>query len=147
MTTGKVKQVREQGRKGYTGKNGEMFVHMVTLEEPIDGISEFEYHSKSPTCSKFVAGEVATFTTEKRTNGQYTNYKIMPAVASPFVATNNNAKGAVGGFIPKDEGRISALSAASSAATFYSGKLSSTPEQVMELAERIYQFALSKSGK
>jgi hypothetical protein len=142
MVTGKVKQVREQGRKGYTGKNGEMFVHMVTLEEPIDGISEFEYHSKSPTCSKFVAGEVATFTTEKRTNGQYTNYKIMPAVASPFVSG-----GGAKGVSPKDEGRISALSAASSAATFYSGKLSSTPEQVMELAERIYQFALSKSGK
>jgi hypothetical protein len=143
-TTAKIKQVREQGKKGYTGKNGEMFVHMVTLEEPIDGIYEYEYHSKSPTCSKFVAGQDATFTTEKRVNGNYTNYKIMPAVATPFVA-GGAAKG--GGFAPKDEGRISALSAASSAANFYSGKLSSTPEQMMDLAERIYQFALSKSGK
>lgn len=144
MTTAKIKKVAEQGKRGYTGKNGEMFIHIVTLETPIEGISEWEYHSKSPTCTKFVAGQEATFTTEVKQNGQYTNYKISPVAPMPQFSG-----GGGGGFKRevKDEGRISALSAASSAATFYSSRMNATPEMLLDLAERIYQFSVSKSSK
>lgn len=142
MTTAKIKKVAEQGKRGYAGRNGEMFVHVITLETPIDGVADWEYHSKSPTCTKFVAGQDATFTTEVKQNGQYTNYKISPVAAVPSFGGGKAA-----GPQAKDEGRISALSAASSAATFYSNRMNATPEMMLDLAERIYQFSVAKSSK
>lgn len=142
MTTAKIKKVAEQGKRSYAGRNGEMFVHVITLETPINGVSDWEYHSTSPTCTKFVAGQDATFTTEVKQNGQYTNYKISPVAAVPSFGGGKSS-----GSQAKDEGRISALSAASSAATFYSNRMNATPEMMLDLAERIYQFSVAKSSK
>lgn len=143
MKTAKISQVRENART-YTGKFGEMHIHVVTLAEAIDGQTEWEYHSKSEKCTKFTAGAEATFSTEVSARNGYTNYKITPLDV-------NKAPGAPspfrGGGAPKDEGRISALSAASTAAMFYSHRPSAKPEDLLELAEKVYQFALSKSGK
>lgn len=142
MENKKVKSVRENVRS-YDGKNGKNYIHMITLEEGVviegDLVLEGEYHSQKPTCENFVAGQEATFETEKRVNGQYTNYKFKPVRA----AFSNGFKGGKK-MEPKDQGTITALSCASTAANYYHQR-QATEEQVLAFAEKLFNWATSKS--
>lgn len=144
MTSGKIKSVSENVRR-YTGRNGELFVHMITLAEPIDGVSDWEYHSKSPQCTKFTADAETTFTTEVKQKGQYTDYKITPMMPPPMATAAPGIPKFVGG--GKDEGRITALSAVASACAFYAHRAAATPVDVMAFAEKIFDYASGKSTK
>jgi hypothetical protein len=147
MQTKTVKSVRENTRS-YTGKNGTTYLHTITLDGPIDvegqGVVDFEYHSLKPTCDAFVAGKEAKFEVEKKVSpdGKYTNYKIKPVKDAPAFGGGGSFKKAE----PKDEGRISALSCASTAANYYSQR-QGTEEQVLAFAEKLFQWASSKSSK
>lgn len=146
IKTGKIQSVRESART-YTGRNGELYVHMITLAEPVEGVTEWEYHSKSPQCTKFTPGAETTFSTEVRQNGKYTDYKITPVMPPPGPTGGGAPRFGGGGRETKDEGKITALSAASSACNFYAHRAGATPEQVLALAEKIYDFANSKTSK
>lgn len=74
METKMIEQVRENVKE-YDGRNGHIHVHMVKVEGDPE---EWEYHSLTPECKKFTPKEEATFTTDVRVNGQYTNRKISP---------------------------------------------------------------------
>ena len=143
MKTAIVKQVRENAKKSYVGRNGNVFVHGITIEgDP----QEYEYHSLQETCTKFVPTQEATFTTEVKVNGAYTNYKISP------VAPLKPAGGGFSGGAKKDYGKdqevISALSSVSTAANFYSNRgVAIGEDKLLELAEKIYNWATSKSKK
>lgn len=144
MITKQVKSVRENVRN-FAGKNGTTYIHMITLESPvtIEGaeVIEGEYHSTKATCENFTAGKEATFETEKRVSpdGKYTNYKFKPVKAAGFSGFSAGKKAD-----PKDQGTITALSCASTAANYYQQR-QSTPEQVIEFAEKLFQWATSKS--
>jgi hypothetical protein len=64
----------------------------------------WELLNMSPTCTEFKVGEVATFTTETKQNGQFTNNKIRPVKTAPagggFKPGFKPSGG--GGFKPKD---------------------------------------------
>lgn len=142
MTTKTVKSVRENARPSYTGKNGETFIHEISFAEPIDvggtGVLAFEYHSLDQKCSKFVPGQEATFEVGMRENKGYKNYFIKPVEAKkPFAPGFKKAE-------PKDQGTITALSCASTAANFYQQR-EGTEEKVLAFAERLFQWAKSKS--
>lgn len=144
MTTKQVKSVRENARPSYTGKNGATYIHEISFAEPIDvegtGILSFEYHSLDQKCSKFVPGQEATFEVGVRENKGYKNYFIKPVeVKKPFGGFSAGKKAE-----PKDQGTISALSCASTAANYYQQR-QSTPEQVIKFAEELFQWATSKS--
>jgi len=145
-----VKSIRENTRN-YAGSKGALYVHMITLAEPImvDGESTdaLEYHSQSTTCEKFVAGKEATFETEKKTNGKFTNFKIKPVAQQANTYTGGNASFAPksrGNYQAKDSEVISALSCASSAAQFYQQR-DAQVKDVLAMAEELYQWANSKS--
>lgn len=148
MITKTVKSVRENVRN-FTGKNGTTYIHMITLDTPttIEGVEvlEGEYHSLKPTCESFTAGKEAQFETEKRVSpdGKYTNYKFKPVKANP--AFGGNAGGGFKKADPKDQGTITALSCASTAANFYQQR-QATEEQVLAMAEKLFQWAKSKSS-
>lgn len=147
MKTGKIQSVRESVRT-YTGINGTLYVHMITLAEPVDGVTEWEYHSKTPQCTKFTAGAETTFTTTVKVNGKYTDYKISPVMAPPGGGAPTGGGARFGSVREtKDEGKITALSAASSACNFYAHRAGATPEMVLAMAEKIYEFANAKSSK
>jgi hypothetical protein len=140
-----IKKIAENVRS-YNDKHGTKYIHIITVMEPImvEGVSvvDFEYHSISQSCTSFIAGQIATFEVEKRVNGKYINYKMKP-VKPPEVPQEEPPKKTFG--YPKDEGRISALSAASTAANYYHQR-ESTEDKVMAFAERIWQWANSKSS-
>lgn len=141
-TTKKVIKVEENVRS-YESKMGKAYIHRITLGEPVEGQVEWEYHSKSPTVSpdKFTAGKDASFTTEIKQNGNYTNYKIKPELAAAPVGSGFR-KGE-----QRDEGRISALSSVSTAVNFYAQRSNVKEEDVLAFAEKIYAWAASKSLK
>jgi len=142
-----VKSIRENTRN-YAGKNGTLYIHMITLAEPVnvegDDVLEFEYHSQTTKCEKFVAGQAAEFETEKRTNGQFTNYKIKPVQLKPAFAGAGFVPRPAGKFEPKNQEVITALSCASTAANFYQQR-EANPAAVIKFAEELYAWAQSKS--
>jgi hypothetical protein len=145
MQTKLINKIAENVRN-YQGKNGTTYIHTVSLKDPIDvegaSVVDFEYHALTATCEKFVAGQEATFDVEKRVNGQYTNYKIKPiqvqkpafAGAAPFAKKYES----------KNQEVITALSCASTSANFYQQR-QATEEQVIVLADKLYNWAMSKS--
>lgn len=139
MQTKRVVKVRE-AIKTYSGKNGQITVHGITVE---DDPQEWEYHSLQPTCSKFKPNEEVTFTTEVKQNNNYTNYKISPInTTGPFV------KGAPFKQESKDQGLITALSSVSTAVNFYQHQSPRVNEDiVLAFAEKIFIWANSKSTK
>lgn len=108
--TKKVQGIRENAKKPYTFNNATYYVHEIKLVEPVDvegdKVAEFDFHSTKDKVDKFVVGEDATFTTSKKVNGNYTNYRIKPSdtMKKPF--------GGGGGFksAPKDDSVIAAQS-------------------------------------
>jgi len=148
MTTKTVKSVKENTRK-YDGSKGTLYVHMVTLTEPVnvegDDVSELEYHSQSATCEKFVAGQAATFETEKRVNGKYSNYKIKPVAQQAGGFGGGFTPRAAGSkYVPKDEGIMTAQSCAATSAQYYQKREGSTSD-VIKFAEELHKWVLSKS--
>lgn len=152
MTTKTVKSVRENVRN-FAGKNGTTYIHMITLDSPvnIEGVDvlEGEYHSLKPTCESFTAGKEAQFETEKRVNGNYTNYKFKPVKA----AFGGNAGG--GGFVGKKtdpvfeerkQRMIIAQSSVSSAIAFYGETSGKSEEKTMEFAGKIFDWVLKKAN-
>lgn len=147
-TTKKIERVREN-IKNYVGKNGQIYVHGVTVEgDP----QEWEYDSQQDKCTKFTPGIEATFTTEVKVNGNYTNYKIKP------VFTNKPAfGGAVGGggfkgggfkAEPKDQKQITWLSCFSSVCNLYTGSsLITNFDEILAKANKAYEEALSHTSK
>jgi hypothetical protein len=139
--TKKVVKVRENIRSypnkqpASSAKNPTVFIHGITLEgDP----QEFEYHSFSQECKNFVAGQDATFTTEVKENGKFTNYKISPVrEQKPFGAKAFTKNG------DKPQEVITALSCASTAANFYQQR-QGTEEEVLKFAERLYQWVSAK---
>lgn len=135
-----VTKVRESvknypNKKDTTGKNPTVYVHMISVEgDP----QEWEYHSHNPVCTNFVPQQEATFTTEVKVNGAYTNYRI-----APFTLLN---KPSFKKFEQKDQGAITALSCLSSACNYYQQRNGSEAE-VMAFAEKMFQWANSKSTK
>lgn len=144
--TAKIAKVRENinsypNKMDKTGKNPTVYVHGITVEG--DAI-EWQYHSISQSCTAFVPGQEATFTTEVKVNGNYTNHKIVPVKAE-----KKSFGGGFGGskFEPRNQEVISGLSAVSTATNFYAQRGQATEEQVLTFAEKIYQWAMSKSKK
>lgn len=142
--TAKIAKTRENiksypNKMDKTGKNPTVYVHGVTVE---GDATEWEYHSFKQTCEAFIAGQEATFTTEVKQNGQYTNHKIVP------VRVEKKSFGG-GGFKsePKNQEVITALSCASTATNFYSERGQATEEQVLKFADRLYEWTMSKSKK
>lgn len=145
MQTAKVVRVRENSKKGYLGKNGQIFIHLITVE---NSDIEWEYHSQKDTCTKFVAGQEATFTTEVKTNGNFVNNKISPVT----VPTGNPNAGGYGAkptykAEPKDQGAIQAMSCVSSAVNHYQNRKDGSEEAVLAFAEKIHQWVSTKSTK
>jgi hypothetical protein len=142
-----IKQVVEATTSSYQGKNAPMFVHKITLNTPVpvegEMVDTFEFHTESVKCIKFVAGQFADFDVSKKVNGKYINYKITPILGQKPAFQS-------GGFKKqetKDQGTITALSAASTAATFYSNRGAVVSEAaLMALAETIFNWAQSKSS-
>jgi len=143
--TAKVVKVRENiksypNKMDKTGKNPNVYVHGITLE---NDPQEWEYHSVAPTCIKFQPQQEATFTTEVKQNGSFTNHKISPAASEkPAFVKSFNAGGAK--YEPKNQEVITGLSCASTAANFYQQR-QGTEEQVVAFAEKLFNWAMSKS--
>lgn len=77
LTNGRHKKMVsevQQNARSYDGKNGKIYIHMVTFADGSKG----EYHSSSDTNKKFAIGQDVEFECEVKVNGQYTNYKIKP---------------------------------------------------------------------
>lgn len=134
--TAKILTILED-QKRYTGQNGMVYVHLITFENDSYG-RPWEYHCKKQNCEKFKIGEVATFDTEIKQNGQYTNYKIKPIQADGSATTFKAAD-------PKNQGRMVFLSCLSSAATFFSTNKPSDWQDVLAAAELAYDKAIQKS--
>lgn len=140
METKKVKQVRENIKNYPTKLGATNFVHGITLE---GDAQEWEYHSVSDKCVKFIPGVEATFTTEVKQNGSYTNYKISPI-------NPDGAKKFVGGGgfkqEPKDQGAITALSIYSSTMVGFQGSVDVKDwSKVLERCELAWAWVKSKS--
>lgn len=147
MKTAKIKQVRENAYKGYETKTPPiktMYVHGITLETPIDvdgtQVSEFKYHSATPQCTKFKAGEEATFTVEKEKFGS--DYKIAPLYqpGAPKAGAKKEWKS------DKDNGLICGESVLSSMATFYQGRSDMTIDKLIVAADKAYDWVKTKKG-
>lgn len=140
METKVVKQVREC-IKNYQGKDGKIYVHGITLA---DDPQEWEYHSKTDKCVKFIPTQEATFAKEIKQNGNYTNYKISPINPEP------KAGGFKPGFKsePKDEGAITAMSIYSSTMVGFQGSIDVKDwSKVLERCELAWAWVKSKSDK
>jgi hypothetical protein len=139
-TTKKVTKVREN-IKNYQGKNGPVYVHGITLEgDP----QEWEYHSLTDKCTKFVPTQEATFTTDVKQNGNYTNYKISPVqAAKPAFNKGSGFKQE-----PKDQGLISWLSCFSSVCNLYaqSSEINNF-QSLLNKANQAFEEALKHSSK
>lgn len=133
--TAKITYVHENQRQ-YSGKVP-MFIHKIRFENDKEK-KVWDFHSPSEVCDKFKEGEVATFTTEIKQRGQYTDYNIRPA-------GQGTGKSFGGGMQKKDEGVITYLSCFSSACNFYANKLQASEEDLFALAEKAFKQAISKS--
>lgn len=136
METKIVDKVREN-IKSYNGKKGQIYVHGITLSgDP----QEWEFHSSSQSCTKFVPKQEATFTTEVRQNGQYTNYVIKPEMQQkPFGGKNYDSK---------DNGAITAMSIYSSTMNGLQGSMDVKDwAKVKERCELAWEWIQSKSSK
>lgn len=134
-TTAKITSVQENQRS-YNGKNGTIYIHFIKFEGDQEN-KTWEYHSQKTTCDKFKVGESATFITEVKVNGQYTNYKISPAKQDGF---SGGKKGD-----PKDQGVITFLSLYSSTCNFYAQRGQVTIEDVLADTEKAFKKALEHS--
>lgn len=107
--TKKVQGIRENAKKSYTYKDATYYVHEIKLAEPVDVqgdmVAEFDYHSTKEKVDKFVVNQEATFTVDKKVNGNYTNYRIKPSetMKKPFGGAGFKAA-------PKDDSVIAAQS-------------------------------------
>jgi len=145
--TAKIAKVRENiksyaNKRSVGGKDPMVFVHGITLE---NDPQEWEYHSFKQTCEVFVPTQEATFTTEVKVNGNFTNYKISP-VRVEKKAFGGGFSGGGAKYEPKQQEIITALSCASTAANFYQQRQGSE-ELALKFAEELYQWASSKSKK
>lgn len=100
--TAKILTVLEnQGSFPAKDGSGTWYKHGVIYE----GSSQvWELLNRTANCTEFKVGEEATFTTETKQNGNYTNYKIRPsktASASGGFKSGFKSSGG-GGFKPKD---------------------------------------------
>ena len=100
--TAKITNVLEN-QSSFPAKDGSgnWYKHGIIYE----GSSQmWELLNRTPTCTEFKEGEEATFTTETKVNGNYTNYKIRPKSAAPSGGFKPGFKpsGGGGGFKPKD---------------------------------------------
>lgn len=145
--TAKIAKVRENiksyaNKRSVGGKDPMVFVHGVTLEgDP----QEWEYHSLKQTCEIFVPQQEATFTTEVKQNGNFTNYKISPVrVEKKSFGFTPAAK-----FSPEFEERkqkmIIAQSSVSSAIAFYGETTGKSEEKTLEFAGKIFEWVLNKA--
>ena len=135
--TEKIIAVQENKRQ-FSGRTGPIFVHLIRFENDKEN-KLWEYHSANEVCDKFKEGETATFTTEIKQRGQYTDYTIKPGGQStgrPFGG---------GGGQKKDEGVITYLSCFSSACNFFATKVHASEEDLFSLAEKAFNKAMSKS--
>lgn len=145
IQTVKVKKVTEQGRPGYNSPQyGQRYIHLISFESPVKiddqhEATDFQYHSTKPTCTSFVAGQDATFEASLREKNGYKDFIIKPVFQKAAPVFSGAKK-----YEPKDEGRIAALSCLSSAANYYHQR-QATEEKVIELAETMFKWALSKS--
>lgn len=146
--TKKVQGIRENAKKSYTTKMGTYFVHEIKLTEAInvegDDVTEFEFHSTKDKVDKFVIGEEATFTVERKVNEYngktYTNYRIKP------VETMKKAFG--GGFskaTPKDDSVIAAQSILGYVLNNAQGTVYNR-EAILKEAEFFHKWVESKRG-
>lgn len=138
-TTKKVTKVREC-IKQYTGRDSQpVYVHGITLDgDP----QEWEYHSKTNTCVKFKPQEEATFVTEVKQNGNYTNYKISPVQAAKPSFNKGFKKD------DRDQGAITWLSCFSSVCTLYaqSSEINNF-QSLLNKANQAFEEALKHSSK
>lgn len=116
--------------KQWAGQNGTVHYHTITFANGDTGW----YGSKSPKCEKFIIGKECDYTKETKVNGQYTN-----VVIKPLQDQNGSRK-----FEPKDQGVITYLSCASTAAQYYHQR-QSTKEDLYAMAEELFIKAMSKS--
>lgn len=137
METKIVDKVREN-IKSYNGKNGTTYVHGITL---VGDPQEWDYNSLSPQCTKFVPKEEATFTTEVRQNGQYTNHIIKPIQPQKPVTSFGPRKQE-----QKDQGTISWLSCFSSVCNRYTGTNETFPN-LLNYANLAFDEAVKHSDK
>ncbi len=134
----KIEKVRENIRS-YEAKalRKMMYVHGITVAgDP----TEWEYSSSNAKCEHFVPGQEAEFTTEVTEKGGFTNRKIVP-IRAPKPTFGGGGPG------KRDSEIITALSAASTAATFCASKPSATTSDMLTLAEQVYTWAMSKQPK
>ena len=148
--TAKIAKVRENiksyaNKRSVGGKDPMVFVHGVTLEgDP----QEWEYHSLKQTCEVFVPTQEATFTTEVKVNGNFTNYKISPVRVEKKAFGGGGFSGGFKSNPEADERRqkmIIAQSSLSSAVAFYGETTGKSEEKVFEFAGKMYEWVLNKA--
>ena len=147
--TAKIEKVRENiksypNKMDKTGKNPTVYVHGITVQ---GDATEWEYHSFKQQCEVFIAGQEATFTTEKKQNGQYTNFKIVPVRVEKksFGGGFNGASKFNPEFEEKRQRMIIAQSSISSAVAFYGETSGKSEEKVLEFAGKIFEWVINKS--
>jgi hypothetical protein len=99
--TAKILTVLEnQGSFAAKDGSGNWYKHGIIYE----GSSQmWELLNRTPTCTEFKVGEEASFTTETKVNGNFTNYKIRPVkTAAPSGGFKPGFKSGGGGFKPKE---------------------------------------------
>lgn len=128
----KVISVKPDGNFGAGTQFGITYKHLIEFDNGDKG----HYNSKKETQDKFIVGQEAIYTIETKTSGergQYMNTFIKPE------NTLNKPKD------NKDQGIITALSCISSAVKFHENDAHATHENVLESAERFFNYAMSKS--
>lgn len=139
METKIVDKVRENIKSYNSTKNGATYVHGITLT---GDLQEWEYHSLSDKCTKFIPKQEATFTTEVRQNGNYTNHIIKP------IQPQKQQGGGFKKSDPKDEGAITAMSIYSSTMNGLQGSMDVKDwNKVKERCELAWEWIKSKSDK
>lgn len=137
--TEKITAVQENKRQ-FLGRTGTIFVHLIRFENDSEN-KVWEYHSSNEVCDKFKEGEKATFITEIKQRGQYTDYTIKPYQQG----AGGGGKPFSGSMQKRDEGLIVFQSCFSSACNFYARKLHATEEDVFALTEKAFNKAMLKS--
>jgi hypothetical protein len=108
----------------------------------------WELLNRTPTCTEFKVGEEASFTTETKVNGNFTNYKIRPKSAAPSGGFKPGFKSGGGGFKqadPNKERRIVLESIFQSICNKTQGS-TVTVDQVWSATEKIYDKLMSLSS-
>lgn len=133
--TAKITSVQEnQGNWNYQGTT--YYKHLINFEGS-DHV--WTYDSKSDKCEKFKVGQVQTFDTDIKQNGQYTNYKIKPAKEQNGQYTKKETK---------DQGIITWLSCFSSVCHLFAEKQGSNSvrfEDALSATDKAFERAMSKS--